>query len=190
MGASAGGHRALRTVISRLPADYPLPLLVVQHLHSGDEGGFARGLEHVSALSVVTPCDKQSIEAGRIYVAPANYHMLIEWDRSIALSTDPRVKWSRPSIDVLFDSAARVYRESLAAVILTGANDDGAEGMQAIRDVGGMTIAQDPGTAESPRMPQAAIDAAAIDSVLSLEGIAELLLGLGMGSTAKGRGTE
>ena len=111
--------------------------------------------------------------------APANYHMLVEKDGAIALTVDERVNWSRPSIDVLFESAARVWGKSLIAVILTGANADGAKGMQAVWKAGGHTIAQDPASARIPVMPQAAIDTGAVDEVLRLEEIGPRLADLG-----------
>jgi two-component system chemotaxis response regulator CheB len=179
MGGSAGGVAALGVILAALPPAYELPVLVVQHLHPSDEGAFARHLSHATRLPVVEPCDKARIERGHVYTAPANYHMLVERDETIGLSVDERVNWSRPSIDVLFESAARAWGGEVTAVILSGANADGARGMRAVRQAGGLTIAQDPGTAESPTMPQAAIDAAAAAEVLAPEEIGRLLAGLG-----------
>ena len=185
VGASAGGGAALRAILSKLPGEFPLPILVAQHLHPSDEGRFATSIADVARMSVATICDKQAIEPGRIYIAPARYHMLVEKDRTIALSVDEKVKWSRPSIDVLFDSAARVYGGQLIAVILSGANDDGADGMRAVRQFGGYPIVQDPATAESPTMPLAAIQAARIETVVSLGKIGELLIDLSVLDGAK-----
>jgi two-component system chemotaxis response regulator CheB len=176
IGASAGGGEALAKILSKLPADYGLPILVVQHLHPRDDGGFAEHLDREIGLTVVAPCDKQKIERGRIYIAPANYHMLVERNGAIALSTEGRVNWSRPSIDVLFESAARAWEEGVIAILLSGANADGAEGMGAVRAAGGVTIAHDPASAQGPVMPQAAIDAGVVDKVMTLEGIWELLI--------------
>ena len=109
-------------------------------------------------------------------MAPANYHMLVERNGTIALSVDERVNWSRPSIDVLFDSAAHVWGERLIAAILSGASSDGAQGIHTVKALGGLCIAQDPRTAEHPVMPQAAIDAGAVDRVMTLEEMAQLLV--------------
>ncbi len=179
LGASAGGFEAFTGILSILPADFALPILAVQHLHPMDDGQFVSHLGSVSRLIVVTPCDKQRIDRGRVYVAPSNYHMLVERDGSIALSVDERVNWSRPSIDVLFESAARAWGSAVIAIILSGASADGAKGMRAVRTTGGLTIAQDPASAEYPVMPQAAIDAGAVDEILTLEGIGARLAELG-----------
>lgn len=179
IGASAGGGRALIEILSRLPADYGLPILVVQHLHSGDDGGFAAHLDREAGLSVVTPCDKEKIQRGRVYIAPANYHMLVERNGAIALSVDEKVNWSRPSIDVLFESAACAWEEAVIAILLSGANADGAKSMGVVKKAGGLTIAQDPDSAQVPFMPRAAIEAGVVDRVMTLEEIGKLLKKLG-----------
>lgn len=181
IGTSAGGREALEKILSELPANYPAPILIVQHLHPDDGGGFARSLGRKIPLSVVSPCDKQKIDPGNVYIAPADYHMLVERTGNIALSVEEKVKWSRPSIDVLFESAAWAGEEGVVAILLTGSNDDGVKGMLAVRAFGGITIAQDPATAEHPVMPQAAIDAEAAQKVLDLEAISEFLAVIGAG---------
>jgi two-component system chemotaxis response regulator CheB len=180
IGGSAGGVEALGTILFTLPDNFGLPVLVVQHLHPSDDGSFARYLARASRLPVVEPCDKERIEPGHVYAAPANYHMLVELDGTISLSVDERVNWSRPSIDVLFDSAARAWREAVIAIILSGANADGTEGMRAVKSAGGLTIAQDPAGAGSPVMPRAAIDAGAVAEVLGMKEIGRRLVELGM----------
>jgi two-component system chemotaxis response regulator CheB len=175
MGASAGGLQALAIILGGLESDFTLPILVVQHLHATDDGRFAAHLGDLTTLEVVEPCDKEPIVAGQVYVAPANYHMLVETDETIALSIDERVNHSRPSIDVLFESAAHVFGARLIAVILSGASHDGALGMCAVNAHGGLAIAQDPEGAEHPVMPRAAIQAAGIQTVLPPRGIAERL---------------
>ena len=185
VGASAGGGKVIPEILSRLPVDYLMPVLLVQHLHSSDRERFAAHLEDEVLLAVTVPFDKQRIEPGCVYVAPAGYHMLVETDRTIALSVAEKVNWSRPSIDVLFDSAARVYGERLIAVILSGANSDGAGGMMIVKEFDGFLIAQDPSTAEVPIMPQAAIEAARIETVLAPGEIAKLLIKLGATFGAK-----
>jgi len=151
---------------------------VVQHLHPSDGGSFARHVARLTRLPVTEPCDKEEIKSGRVYVAPANYHMLFEQNGSIALSIDERVNWSRPSIDVLFESAAHAWGDGVIAVILSGANDDGTNGMRLVREAGGRTIAQDPGSAQAKFMPQAAIDAGVVDEVLGPEQIGQRLVEL------------
>jgi two-component system chemotaxis response regulator CheB len=179
VGASAGGVEALTTILGMLPADFPLPILVVQHLHASDDGRLAAHLGDSTALTLLEPRDKEAVLPGHVYVAPANYHMLVERNGTIALSVDDRVNWSRPSIDVLFESASRVWGARLIAVILSGANHDGAEGMRAVKSLGGLVVAQDPASAEHAVMPLAAIGAAQIETVLPPCGIAELLIELG-----------
>ncbi len=176
VGGSAGGSAALQAMLAPLPADFPLPILVVNHLHVTDDGRFAERLGRTLRLAVCEACDKQPIVPPGLYVAPANYHMLIERDETLALSVDPKVNWARPSLDVTFESAARVWRERLICVVLSGANSDGAAGARLVRELGGTVIAQEPGTAEHTVMPMAAIEQAGITTVLPPEKIGELLL--------------
>ena len=175
MGASAGGLKALTAVLSRLPETFALPVLVVQHLHASDDGRFAEHLDSLVSVAVKEARDKETICPGQVYLAPANYHMLVEREETIALSVDDRVNWSRPSIDVLFESAAAVWGRSLIGVILSGANHDGAAGMSAIVDQGGVAIAQDPATADRPEMPSAAIAGTRSATVLPPSRIGDLL---------------
>ncbi len=179
MGGSAGGFEALDAILSALPKDFMLPILVVQHLHPSDDGSFVRHVARTTRLSVVEPCDKERIGCGCVYAAPANYHMLVERNGTIALSVNEKINWSRPSIDVLFESAARVWGESLIAVILSGANNDGTKGMRAVKEAGGLAIVQEPASATTPVMPQAAIDAGAVNEVLELKEIGQRLIELG-----------
>lgn len=180
IGGSAGGVEALGAILPMLPSDFSLPVLLVQHLHPGDCGSLARRLGRDCVLPVVEPCDKERIEAGRVYVGPANYHMLVEKEGTVALSVDEKVNWSRPSIDVLFESAARVWGHALAAVILSGASADGAKGIRAVKEAGGLTIAQDPASAQAPVMPRAAIESGAVDEVLTPREIGFRIADLGM----------
>ncbi len=181
MGGSAGSLGVFDAVLGALPEDYALPLLLVLHLPADDAGSFALHLAQVSRLPVVEPCDKQRIEGRHVYTAPANYHMLVERGGHVALSVDERVNWSRPSIDVLFESAAGAWGRELVAVILSGANADGAMGLLAVKAAGGHTLAQDPAGAASPLMPLAAIKVGAVDEILSPEGIALRLIELANG---------
>lgn len=175
IGGSAGSVATLDVVLPALPDGFGLPVLAVQHLHPSDDGSFARHMASITRLKVVEPCDKEPIELGHLYIAPANYHMLVERDRTIGLSVDERVHWSRPSIDVLFESAAAAWGGATIAVILSGANADGAGGMRSVKTAGGLTVAQDPAEAECPEMPGAAIKAGVVDRVLCADQIAPLL---------------
>jgi two-component system, chemotaxis family, protein-glutamate methylesterase/glutaminase len=173
-GASLGGFDALATLLGALPEDFPLPLAVVQHRSADSDELLPLLLQRACRLPLAEVEDKQPILPGTVYIAPANYHLLVELDH-FALSVDHRVQYARPSIDVLFESAADAYRERLAAVLLSGSNEDGARGIARVKARGGLTIVQDPASAESARMPAAAIAATPVDHVLPLAGIARLL---------------
>jgi two-component system chemotaxis response regulator CheB len=175
IGASWGGLTALERVLGALHGDFPTPIAIAQHRSpDGGSAGLAALLGGHSALPVVDAEDKQPVEAGRVYLAPPDYHLYVEED-GFALSCDDAVLYSRPSIDVLFESAADVYRERLIAVVLTGANEDGAHGIAAVKRLGGYTIVQNPVDAERPEMPRAALRAIDPDKVLALDAIAPTL---------------
>jgi two-component system chemotaxis response regulator CheB len=177
IGASWGGVDALRTVLAAVPADFPAPICVVQH-RGEIEGGLERLVESLAKatpLAVCEPEDKQPIEPGNVYVAPAGYHLMVN-DTHLALSVEDRVRWSRPSIDVLFESAVAARGSQVLAVVLTGANDDGARGARAVHDAGGTVIVQDPDTAERHEMPRAAVELASPDAVLPLNAVAAELV--------------
>ena len=175
IGVSAGGTDALCEIFTTLPASFPLPVAVVQHLHPEQDGYMLEHLNKTWLINVKEAIDKTAIEKANVYFAPPNYHLLIEDENTFALSVDEKVCYARPSIDVLFKSAADVYGESVLAIILTGANSDGTEGIKYIKKKGGMTIAQDPDEAYSPIMPQSAIDTGKIDKVLTLKEISNIL---------------
>ena len=179
VGGSAGGTEALIELLRNMPGDFALPILVVRHISPDDNGGFASHLAGYTDRCVVLPRDKEPVRPGCVYTAPANYHMLVERDGTIALSVDPKVNWSRPSIDVLFESAALCWGPALVAVILSGANDDGTRGLREVRNMGGLTLAQDPACAKYPTMPAAAIDAGVVDDVLNLQELRERLTKIG-----------
>lgn len=176
IGASAGGVEALNQLLPTLPKAFAPPVLVVVHVRQGQPsllpGLFATRCE----LTIVEPFDKDEIAPGTVYFAPPGYHMLVEAEGgaapAIALSVDPPVRFSRPSVDVLFESAAHAYGERLLGIVLSGANDDGARGARAIRDAGGACWAQDPATASAPAMPLAAIAQGAANEVLTLDHMA------------------
>lgn len=178
IGGSAGGIEALESIFRQLPGDFAAPILIVEHLHPSEDGALARHLAHLTGLRVLEPNDKTLIAAGHVYTAPANYHLLVERPGSISLSVDDRVNGSRPSIDVLFESAAHAWGAALVTVILSGANADGAKGLKAVMVAGGHTIAQVPQEAASPQMPQAAINTGAVDEVLRADSIAQRLVTL------------
>jgi two-component system, chemotaxis family, protein-glutamate methylesterase/glutaminase len=174
IGASLGGLDALTRVLSELPASFGCPIVIVQHRRPDTDTRLVELLSRRCALQVSEPDDKQPLQLGHVFVAPANYHLLVERG-FLALSTDPPVLYARPSIDVLFESVADVYAEAAVGVMLTCANEDGAAGSKAIKSAGGRMLVQDPATAESPLGPRAAIAATAVDAVLDLPGIAALL---------------
>ena len=178
IGASAGGLEALLAILTRLPSGYRLPLLAVLHLPSHGDSRLAEVLGARMHLPVREAADKERIEAGTLYVAPGGYHLLVEQDHSLSLSCDPPVHYSRPSIDVMMESAADAWGERLAGILLTGANDDGADGLARIGERGGLTIVQDPEEAAVSTMPQAAIARRTPDHVLGLAGIHALLIEL------------
>ncbi len=169
---------ALTKLLPVFPADYPLPIVVAQHLHPWQDDYHLEHFGDQCALIVKEAGDKESIEAGHVYFAPPNYHLLINDDKTFSLSVDDKVNYARPSIDVLFESAVDVYAPWLVGVILTGANNDGAEGLRLIKEKGGLAIVQDPQTAESGYMPKAAMEATPVDHVLSVPEIGKLLVEL------------
>jgi two-component system chemotaxis response regulator CheB len=174
VGASWGGLSALSQLIRDLPRDFSIPMAVVQHRSKNAEDILANLLQDLTQLRVVDVEDKEPIEPGTVYLAPANYHLLVD-DGHFTLTTDPLVRFSRPSIDVTFMSAADAYPNATLGVILTGANDDGSRGLRHIVDRGGKGIVQDPETAESKAMPAAARRAVPEAEVLPLNQIAPRL---------------
>jgi two-component system chemotaxis response regulator CheB len=171
IGASWGGLHALETVLGGLPQGFRTPIAIAQHrAPASGSGALPRVLSVRSGVEVREAGDKDPIEPGGVYVAPPDYHLLVE-PGGFALSTEAHVQHSRPSIDVLLDSAADTYGDRLIGVILTGANEDGAYGLTRVKRRGGVTIAQDPATAAKRDMPEAAIATGAVDHVLPLEEI-------------------
>jgi two-component system chemotaxis response regulator CheB len=177
VGASLGGIHALPALLSGLPEHFPAPLAIVQHRASASAGELGRFLRQFSRLPISEIVDKAPILPAQAYVAPADYHVLIEAD-TFALSTEAPVLYARPSIDVLFESAADVYAERAIGVILTGASSDGARGLARIKRRGGLALVQSPDTAECDVMPVAAIRATPVDWILPLAEIAPRLVSL------------
>jgi len=178
IGASWGGLNAVGEILSALPAETDAAVVVAQHrANDAVERGLAGLLGHRAHLPVDDAHDKASIEPRHVYLAPPDYHLLVQ-PGYFSLSTDERVHFARPSIDVLFESAADAYRERVIGVILTGANEDGAAGLARIKRAGGVAVVQDPRTAERREMPGAALAATAADAVLPLGEIGPFLYGL------------
>jgi two-component system chemotaxis response regulator CheB len=178
IGASAGGVEALAVLLPALPAAFRPALVIVLHLPRERPSLLVEIFGRRCALPVREAEDKEPIEPGTVYFAPPDYHVLVENCRQIALSADEPVHYSRPSIDVLFESAADVYGERLLGIILTGGNEDGAAGLHAVHQAGGITIVQQPDTAKVPLMAVSALQRGPADFVLPLEEIAEYLGGL------------
>lgn len=178
IGASWGGLQAVGTLLEGIPQQLDQTIVVAQHRSAESSRGVLESLlqRHIER-PVSEPGDKEPVELCHVYVAPADYHLLVE-DSHFALSVDARVQFARPSIDVLFESVAQVYRDRAIGIVLTGANEDGAAGLAAIKRNGGVSIVQDPQTAERRMMPDAAIAGSVADAVLPLEQIAPFLYGL------------
>lgn len=177
IGASRGGLDALSSILAGLPAAYGLPVAAVLHRHASAGGELCAMLQRHSALPVLEADDKLAVEPGRVVLAPADYHLLLDGG-AFALSTEAPVRHARPSIDVLLESAARQYGRGAVGVVLTGGNDDGARGLAEIKARGGLALVQEPGTAEDRTMPEAAIEAAEVDQILPLDDITRALAGL------------
>lgn len=174
VGTSWGGLAALRAIVANLPPAYEIPTAIVQHRHRDSDALLARFLQEHTQLQVCEIEDKQPLEGGRIFVAPANYHMLVEQGH-FSLSTEAPVRYSRPSIDVALTSAADSYGYRAVGVVLTGANADGAEGLRRIADSGGLAVVQDPDSAEVATMPRAALDAVPKARVFALDRLGAFL---------------
>jgi two-component system chemotaxis response regulator CheB len=171
VGCSWGGLAALGRLLDHLPDEVDLPIVVAQHRGPDSlRGALEAILQRGRGRPVVEVDDKDAIAPGRIYLAPPDYHLLVE-PGSFALSVDERVRHARPSIDVLFESAADAYGERVIGVVLTGANADGAAGLARIAERAGAAIVQDPETAEAREMPAAALGAVPAATVLALEAI-------------------
>ncbi|MDD5216400.1 MAG: chemotaxis protein CheB [Methylococcales bacterium] len=176
IGLSAGGMPLVKQLLTALPSDYSLPIALVAHLPQDFQSHFDKVLDCSTNLPVSIVRDKDPIKAGHIYIAPAGYHLLIEQNHRFALSADKAVKAVRPSIDVLFSSAAEVFENDLIAVILSGANSDGADGMAIVKQLGGLCIVLNPADTEFNTMPNAVINAVDVDYIVSIEEMISLLV--------------
>ncbi len=177
IGTSWGGLAAMSKLLGELPADFSLPVVVVQHRSKDSDRLLAELLQDATDLKVSEVEDKEPLMPGTVYIAPADYHVLID-DGYLSLTVEEPVRFSRPSIDVMFSSAANTYGSGAIGVVLTGANEDGARGLSDIVKRGGRALVQDPRTAEIPIMPDAALKAVPSAEVLTLEALAPRLIEL------------
>ncbi len=168
----------MNILFTLLPKKFSIPIIVLQHIGPYSDNRWINILNKKTNVVIKEADEKEKIMPGNVYVSPPNYHLLVESDKTFSFSIDERVNYARPSIDVLFESAAEAYKNKLIGIILTGSNNDGTNGMKRIKECGGLAIAQDPLTAESGYMPASAIAAVKIDHILSLNGISDLLIKL------------
>jgi len=175
IGGSAGGVDALVALLPAIPAGYTLPVFCILHLPGGRESRLAELFDERLPVPVKEAADKEEVNPGTVYFAGAGYHLSVERDRTFSLSCEPPVHFARPAIDVLMESSADTYGPALAAILLTGANQDGADGMAYIRARGGFTVVQDPADAQVPTMPVSAINRCKPNVILPLARIHDLL---------------
>lgn len=173
IGGSAGSFQGMVKILSQLPKGFPLPIIMCLHRLKHVRNGFVEALSIKSVVQVTEPHDKENIKKGGVYLAPANYHMSVELGHYFALSTEEMVNNSRPAIDITLSTCGFVYKEKLIGILLSGANRDGALGMKAIHDKGGLTIVQEPSECMIDTMPKAALAATKIDHVLRVDQIVE-----------------
>ncbi|WP_028980598.1 chemotaxis protein CheB [Sporocytophaga myxococcoides] len=178
IGGSAGSFQVLCKILNKLPEDFSLPIFICCHRLKHIRNGLIEALSLKSIKEVKEPDHNEPIKRGKIYLAPANYHMNIELGNYISLSTEEMVNNSRPAIDITFETCAYVYKEKLIGILLTGANKDGALGMKKVKDYGGMTIIQDPEESVIDTMPKAAMSVTKIDHVMKVEEIIKFLIEL------------
>ena len=187
LASSAGGFRALAQVLTPLPQDFPVPVVIVQHLDPRHSSLMAQILSRRTRLCVVEARNGERVQPGYVYVAPPDRHLLINGDRTMSLTQTELVHFVRPSADLLFESVAAAFRDRAIGVVLTGTGKDGSMGISAIKKMGGTVIAQDKGTSEFFGMPAAAIETGNVDFVLPLEDISSALLSLVMDDADRGR---
>jgi two-component system, chemotaxis family, protein-glutamate methylesterase/glutaminase len=179
MGASAGALEALSVILPSLPADFRLPVIIVVHIPPDKRSVLAELFRAKCRIKVIEVEDKEPLHPATAYFAPPDYHLLVEDKSSLGLTNEEPVLFSRPSIDVLFESAADIYGPDVVAILLTGANQDGAKGLVAIAKAGGEVIVQDPETAFADAMPEAGLKLCPDASIMSLDGISEYLRRIG-----------
>ncbi len=175
IGGSAGSFQGIVKILSNLPANFPLPIIMCLHRLKHVRNGFVEALSIKSIAEVTEPHDKENIKKGKVYLAPANYHMSIELGHYFSLSTEEMINNSRPAIDITLGTGAYVYRDKLIGILLSGANRDGGLGMKFIKDRGGLTIVQEPSECMIDTMPNAALSLTTIDHVLKIDQIVQFL---------------
>jgi len=175
IGVSAGGFKVLEKLITGLKRDLTTPIIIVQHISSLAENYIVTYLDERTELYVKEVEEKENIQAGTVYIAPPNYHILVERNKTLSLTVDKRVSYARPSIDVLFETAAEVYQHKLLGVVLTGANSDGTHGCKAVKKWGGMVVAQDPDEAEFNEMPLSVIQENVQDRIMTINALIEFI---------------
>jgi len=178
IGGSAGSFQGITRILASLPPNFPLPIIMCLHRLKHVRNGFTEALSIKSIKPVVEPFDKENIKRGKVYLAPANYHLCVELGNAFSLSTEEMFNNSRPSIDITLDTAGYVYKDKLVGILLSGANKDGALGMKRIKDRGGITIVQDPAECMIDTMPRAAMNLTTIDHVLKIDQIIQFLVEL------------
>ena len=176
IGGSAGSFQVVTKILSALPQSLSVPVFLSLHRLKHVRSGFLEALSIKSNLPIIEPDDKEQIKAGKVYLAPANYHMYIELGNRIALSTEEPVNHSRPSIDLSFFTAAQAYREKLIGIILSGANSDGAQGLKRVKELNGLTIVQDPEECQVRTMTEASMKLTKVDHVFKTDQIVNFLL--------------
>ena len=176
IGGSAGSFQVVTKILNSIPVNYHLPVLFCLHRLKYVRSGFVEALSLKSKVQIIEPTDKEQIKPGKAYLAPANYHMYIELTNRIALSTEEVINHSRPSIDLAFITAATAYRNKLIGIILSGANRDGAYGLKKVKDLGGLTIVQDPKTCEVKTMTEASLQMTNVDHVFNVDQIIKFIM--------------
>ena len=173
IGTSAGGVQALNNLFDMIPENFKIPIIVVLHL--GEKPFIPSAFRAPKGMKVLEAEEKEPLLPGNIYFAPANYHLLIEEDKTFSLTTEDKIQFARPSLDVTMDSLSQVFGNQLIGIVLTGANEDGADGLKNIQDQGGICIVQDPKDALYPTMPEAAISKVTPDFILNLKQIGSFI---------------
>ena len=178
IGGSAGSFQVITKILSSLPKNFPLPVLLSLHRLKHVRSGFVEALSIKSKIPIVEPYDKDTIKPGYGYLAPSNYHMYIELNKRIALSTEEPVNHSRPSIDLTFETAAQAYRDKIIGIILSGANRDGAFGLKKLKQLGGLAIVQDPNECQVKTMTEASLKLTSVDHIFTTSQIINFLLNI------------
>jgi two-component system chemotaxis response regulator CheB len=178
IGISTGGFETLKELLGALPKDFPLPIFIVLHISPGSGSGMAELLDEVCNIHVKEADEQELPAGGTVYLAPADYHLMVEPDGKLGLSTDPPVNYARPSVDALFETAAEAFGKGLVGVILTGAGSDGSRGLKRIKEMGGVTVVQKPEDAVAGSMPNNAIMAVTPDYIVALADLPQLFINL------------